>query len=266
MLPVDFMDTALQAAWEAGDTLLSRQGRPRELQVKGVRDLVTDADFAAQRVIVEIIQRTYPGQRILAEEGAGQLDLSGDGPLWLIDPLDGTTNYIRGFPAFSVSIGLMQSGKPVLGVIHDPVASRTFIGERGMGANLLTQVAGGEMQEIRASQMVGLDEAIIGLDWPRANPIRAEAVNLLIKVAPRCRSIRSHGSAALSLAYVAAGWMDGYCHFSIQAWDAAAGVAIVEAAGGRSARPDGVAWRPGDTSLIAGSTGVVEKLLELIDR
>ncbi len=258
------MDTALQAAWEAGDILLARANQPRAVTVKGPRDVVTDSDFAAQHAIEQTIRRTYPDHRLVAEEGAVELELDSNTPLWLVDPLDGTTNYARGFPVYSVSIGLLKDGAPYLGVIHDPLTKRTFIGESGLGAHLLTETLQGEMQPIQASRTTSLEEALIGVDWPHDNLIREKAVTLLGRIAPQARTIRALGSAALALGYVAAGWLDGYYHLSLMPWDGAAGAAIIEAAGGWVVNPEGQPWRPGHPGLIAGAPGVVERMLELL--
>ncbi|MBI4769949.1 MAG: inositol monophosphatase family protein [Chloroflexi bacterium] len=257
------MDTALQAAWEAGDILLAKLNQPHEVTVKGLRDVVTEADVAAQRAILNTLQRSYPEHRVLAEEGVGRQDFDGPQPIWVIDPLDGTTNYTRRFPAFCVSIGLILEGEPHLGVIHDPLAGRTFIGERGVGAHLLTQSEAGEMAELRASPVSELPEAVIGLDWPHDNHIRTEVAALLSRTVQRCRTARTIGAAALALAYVAAGWLDGYFHFSLQPWDAVAGVAMLRAAGAHALNREGQPWQPRDTRLIAGAPAVVAALLEL---
>ena len=258
------MDTALQAAWEAGDVLLSKHAGPLTLTVKGERDVVTEADFAAQRIVLDWIRRTYPDHHILAEEGVGALNVDDDTPLWVVDPLDGTTNYTRHFPAFCVSIGLARRGQPYLGVIHDPVAGRTFLGETGLGAHLLEQSAPAPMRDLRASAITDMREAIIALDWAHDNAVRAETVQALARIAPRCRTLRAIGSAALALAWTAAGWIDGYYHPSLQPWDAAAGVAILRAAGGLALRPDGRDWQLGDSRLVAGAPAIVPQLLEII--
>lgn len=258
---MEIIDTALQAAWLAGDIVRDRFLRPKQLTMKGPRDVVTDADFAAQAAIVDFIRRAHPDHEVLAEEGVGSDDLAGRGdtPLWVIDPLDGTTNYSRGFPVFSISIGLVQSGVPVLGVVHDPLRHQTFIAERGRGAELLSDEA--DPAPLSVSATPGLAQSVIGLDWSHADDIRARTLDALRPVAVVCRSVRAIGSAALGLAYLAAGWIDGYYHLSLLPWDVAAGAAIAAEAGARLTTPEGSAWRFGDPRLVISNGHIHAELL-----
>ncbi len=258
---MDRMDTALQAAWQAGDILLERFSRPKQLTMKGVRDVVTDADYAAQAVILDTIRRTFPEHEILAEEGVGSDDFAalGDTPLWVIDPLDGTTNYSRQFPIFCVSIGLVQSGVPILGVIHDPLRQQTFVAERGRGAEWLTDTV--DPTPLAVSPTPGLAQSVIGLDWSHDDDIRMRTLDALRPVALVCRSVRAIGSAALGLAYLAAGWIDGYFHFSMLPWDVAAGAVIAAEAGATLTTPDGRPWQFGEPRLVVSNARIHAEML-----
>lgn len=257
---MDRMDTALQAAWEAGDILRGRFARPKQVIQKGYRDFVTDADFAAQAAIVGAIRRAYPDHAIMAEEGTGEEIESGSSvPLWVIDPLDGTTNFSRQFPSFGVSIGLVEGGTPVLGVIHDPLRGHSFIAERGHGAHWLSEDS--DPVSLHVSATASLHDAVIGVDWSHADEDRRATLDALRPVALACRSVRAIGSAALALAYLSAGWLDGYLHFSLLPWDAAAGAVLITEAGGRLTGPDGAPWTFGQEWMLASNGGIHEEFM-----
>lgn len=247
--------TAIEAALAGGAVLRAHWPMARQVQEKGFRDWVTSADLAAQEAILAAIRRHGQAHRILAEEGG-----SGAGPeamrqgiVWVVDPLDGTTNFARRFPCFSVSIGLLVDGEPVVGAIYDPLQDMLFTAARGRGAFL-------NGKPIRVSETERLEQALIGLDWGHRNETREQILGWLSRLAVRCQTVRAIGSAALGMAYVAAGWLDLYFHFALQPWDIAAAAVIVREAGGRLHRPDGAPWSFHEPAAVVGN-GRIERAI-----
>jgi len=172
----------------------------------------------------ETIRARFPDHTIISEEaGGGEIS---SGYTWVVDPLDGTTNYAHRHPVFAVSIGVLERGEPLIGVIHDPLRDQTFVAERGGGARF-------NGAPMHVSRVAGLRDALVGLDWGHADEVRERILVYLHRVVPRCGTLRVLGSATLALAYVGAGWLDAYFHLALQPWDAAAGMLIVAEAGGR---------------------------------
>lgn len=247
------LEIALEAAHQAGAVLRERLGGDHEIERKGYRDVVTAADRAAEETVLSVIETHFPDHAILAEEGGAA---AGPAPYtWVIDPLDGTTNYSRGHPTFSISIAVLHDGTPLVGVIHDPMREQTFAAIRGKGAT----VNGTPMA---TSGFERLADSMVALDWAHADPDRAWTLEQLGILAPDCRTVRSLGSAALALAYVGAGWVDVYFARGLQSWDTAAGSLILAEAGGRITRPDGEPWQVGDPALLATNGRVHDAVLE----
>jgi len=212
------------AAREAGEVLLGYLGRLDRVEHKGAVDLVTEADRAAERFLVDRLARLLPEASILAEEGSGKE--ASPTVSWIVDPLDGTTNFAHDYPVFAVSIALVAEGERVLGVIHDPMRDECFTAIRGMGARL------GDAA-LRVSGTGGLGDALLVTGFPydvRTNP--RNNVPQFTAFLKRARAVRRDGSAALDLAYVAAGRFDGFWEEGLAPWDMAAGALLVEEAGG----------------------------------
>ncbi len=219
----ELLEFTIDLARTAGDILREMYEQPREIHAKGVRDFYTDADLAAQAAIVERIRSREPQAAILAEENIQPP--AGATSIWVIDPLDGTTNYSRHMPVFSTSIALVRDGRPVLGVIYDPLRDDLFAAEAEGGATL-------NGQPIHVSTASDIREAVIGLDWGRGEEARARELEWLRRTGLQSRTIRAIGSAALGMCYLAAGWIDVYYHGALMPWDGAAGKIIIEEAGG----------------------------------
>lgn len=219
----DLLDFTIAMAHTAGDILREKYAQPREIHAKGWRDFYTDADLAAQAAIVDRIRAREPQAAILAEENI-QPPAWAD-CIWVIDPLDGTTNYARHIPVFSTSIALVRDGRPVLGVIYDPLRDDLFAAEIDRGATL-------NGQPIRVSTVDNIGEAVIALDWGRDEAARSRELAWLQRTGLQSRTIRAVGSAALGMCYLAAGWIDVYYHGALMPWDGAAGQIIIEEAGG----------------------------------
>jgi len=246
------LQTAIEAARRAGRVLAERYPAHRNVTVKGYRDIATDADTAAEAVILDLIRARFPDHTILSEEaGGGEI---GSGYTWVVDPLDGTTNYAHCVPVFAVSIAVLEGGEPLIGVVHDPLHDQTFVAGRGGGARL-------NGAPVHVSRVARLRDAGVGLDWGHDNEVRKRILAHLRQVLPRCGTARALGSATLGLVYVAAGWLDGYFHLALQPWDAAAGTLLVAEAGGRCSTLAGEPYRVGLPGCLATNGLVHGELL-----
>lgn len=212
------------AAREAGALLLARFRTGVGVRHKGEIDLVTEADLASERLVVSRLGEAFPGHAILAEEQHADAERGEN--TWIIDPLDGTTNFAHGFPVFAVSIAFERDGELVWGVVHNPLLDETFTAVRGRGAVL-------NGRPIRVSAAPVLRESLIATGFPY--DVRTSSANNLdyfCAVVQRARGVRRAGSAALDLAYVAAGRLDGFWELKLGPWDCAAGFLLVREAGG----------------------------------
>ncbi|MBI4786122.1 MAG: inositol monophosphatase [Chloroflexi bacterium] len=261
------LQTAARAARAAGKILRAKFDATREITSKGKRDIVTDADFAADRAIRDILLGRFPQDRILSEEGDAaawqalwaETETNDDLAVWIVDPLDGTTNYARHHSIFCVSIALYQKRSVQAGVIYDCIHNELFVAERGRGATL-------NGKPIVATTTRILDDAVVGLEWGRAQSARRRTSELLAKLATRVMTVRSSGSAALSLCYVAAGRLDGYFHLSLAPWDVAAGALIAEEAGGCVTDPSGAPWTVHSKAYVATNGPLHPTVLKFFKR
>ncbi|MBI3764234.1 MAG: inositol monophosphatase [Chloroflexi bacterium] len=256
------LNSALAAAREAGAILRERWPAEREVRVKGYRDIVTEADVAAQSAILARLKADYPDHEILAEEGGGDYRADDPRPTWIVDPLDGTTNYARRIPMFAVAIGLAVGGEVRVGVVYDPLRDMTFYAERGGGAYLAR--GGGEPERLRVSETKTLAEAVVGVDWSHANDVRREVLSALSRVGLACGTMRGIGSAALGIAFVAPGWFDAYYHFALKPWDVAGPSLIASEAGGTLTTPDGLPWQLGQSRLVITNGRFQSELLKVM--
>jgi myo-inositol-1(or 4)-monophosphatase len=215
-----------------------------------VTDMVSDADRDAEAAITELLRAERPDDALLGEEGAAEGGSSGR--RWVVDPLDGTTNYLYSFPAWCVSVALEDDAGAVLGVVHDPVRGETYRAERGRGADL-------NGDAIRVRDHDDLGTALLATGFGYDAEVRRAQAEVVLRVLPLVRDIRRAGAAALDLCWLAAGRLDGYWERGLKPWDWAAGRLIVEEAGGATIDLSG--RRHG---LVAGSPGLVEELAELV--
>jgi myo-inositol-1(or 4)-monophosphatase len=260
--PLTYLDVTLAAATAAGDVLRKLWPKARTVQSKGPRDIVTDADFAAQGVILDRVRAAFPDHAILSEEGRHDIDLASPLPTWIIDPLDGTTNYAHRLPVFAVSVALAWGGAVQVGAIHDPLRRETFYAARGAGAWL--QRGRTRPRPLHVSATTDLGEAVVGLDWAREPHLRALTLGALQRVATHCRTVRATGSAALGLAYVGAGLVDAYYHHMLQPWDVAAAALLITEAGGVINTPSGAPWRLGEGQVVASNQGIQAALARVL--
>ena len=223
------LDFAIQTARDAGRILAERFGRKIEISNKSEIDLVTESDLASERLIIERIKTYYPRHSVLAEESGAtnpqNLDQQSDW-LWIIDPLDGTTNYAHAYPCFCVSIALAHQGKLEVGVVYDPIRDEMFAAERGQGASL-------NGRRISVSSTTILGRALLCTGFPYDVRQRSEFARHFANFIMHAQGVRRDGAAALDLAYVAAGRFDGFWEEGLKPWDVAAGVLLIEEAGGR---------------------------------
>mgnify|MGYP001399754372 CR=1 FL=1 len=222
----DWTTVAVEAAREAGAILLDRMEKGVTIEFKGVMDLVTDADRTAERAIVNRILTVFPAHQILAEEG-GVLTSSDSPCKWVIDPLDGTTNYTHGFPSFCISIGLEVDGVIVVGVVFDPMREELFVAEKGKGATC-------NGQRIAVSKVASLNHALLvtGFSYDVRQDKTDNNFNFFRGFVICAQGVRRTGSAALDLCYVAMGRFDGFWEMKLAPWDVAAGSLMVAEAGG----------------------------------
>ena len=250
------LNIAMRAARRAGDLIVKSLSRLDSLKIdtKGRNDFVTDIDRKAEADIIATIHRSYPQHAILAEESGR----SGEGEfVWIIDPLDGTTNFLHGFPTFAVSIALQHKGRLEHGVVYDPMRQEFFTASRGDGAQL-------EGKKIRVSGQRTLEGSLIGTGFPfRAGAHVDEYLAMLKVVMSTAAGIRRPGAAALDLAYVAAGRIDGFWEFGLSPWDTAAGTLLIQEAGGRVGTPTGSEYTLG-SNIVAGNPKVYQALLDVI--
>ena len=240
------LKVAVAAAQAAGEVLRDGFGRQHQIKYKGQADLVTEADEEAERKIEEILRETFPNHGMLTEE-SGELEGEGDAR-WIVDPLDGTTNYAHGLPFFCTSIALERDGEVVLGVVHDPMVKETYAAERGGSATL-----NGEPLEVSSTDEPA--QALLGTSFADRPEEMEVGLDVLGRFAGLVRGMRRLGSGALDLCYVAAGRLDGCYEQGFSAWDVAAGVLIVEEAGGKITDYRGNGLDPEESEGLVASNG-----------
>jgi myo-inositol-1(or 4)-monophosphatase len=255
------LNFAIQTARDAGRILSERFGRVLQVSNKGDIDLVTEADLAAERFITERIKSHYPRHAILAEEAdaSGVVHEGRSEWKWIIDPLDGTTNYAHGYPCFCVSVALERDGVVELGVIYDPTRDETFAAERGEGATL-------NGRRIRVSEIDDLNQAMLCTGFPYNVREMGDFARHFYNFIMQAQAVRRDGSAALDLAYVACGRFDGFWEEGLRPWDVAAGVLLVEEAGGRVSYYDGSAFNIYTPPILASNGIIHEAMMRVLQK
>ena len=222
----NFMSVAWEAANAAGAIVRENWQQPKRIDYKGAIDLVTSVDRECERQIVDVIRRNFPDHSILAEEET-DVDGAQNHYRWIIDPLDGTTNFVHSYPQFSVSIALEQNGRVIVGLVYDPIRNECFKAALGRGATL-------DDRAIQTSIANELDKSLLATGFPYDHRDFADFYLSYFKAFMiRCQGIRRGGSAALDLCYVACGRLDGFWELKLKPWDIAAGSLIVAEAGGK---------------------------------
>jgi myo-inositol-1(or 4)-monophosphatase len=250
---------AVKAARRAGG-IINRAAQNLDLlhvSKKAHSDFVSEVDGAAEEAIIRTLLEAYPGHSILAEESGARGDPAKSEYQWVIDPLDGTTNFLHGFPHYSVSIALMHKNVLAQAVVYDPFANELFTASRGGGAYL-------NDHRLRVSKRTQLSECLIGTGFPfREFSNEKTYVAMFRDIMPRVAGIRRPGSAALDLAYLAAGRYDGFWEFGLSPWDMAAGCLLITEAGGLLGDMNGNPTHMQSGNLLAGNPKIYEQLLQV---
>lgn len=252
------LNIAIRAARKAGTVITRAVDQIETLTItqKGRHDYVSEIDRRAEDEIVRIIRKTYPSHGILAEESG---ELKGDEITWIIDPLDGTTNFLHGFPQFAVSIGIQNRNRLEHGVIYDPLRDELFTASIGEGAQL-------NDRRLRVSKAVTLDGSLLGTGFPFREVAQIdEYVEIFRTLMPICSGIRRAGAASLDLAYVAAGRLDGFWESGLKPWDMAAGAVIIQEAGGLIGDMRGANRFMQTGDMVAGNPKVYAALIQKLD-
>lgn len=240
------LEKARAAARAAAEVLSGYYGGDFRIRKKGVIDLVTDADLAAERSVLDVLGQAFPDHGFLLEENTRQPEEKEY--TWVVDPLDGTTNFAHGYPFFCVSVALLHQGRPVVGVVNAPAMGEEFWACRGGGA-----FRNGE--PVAVSETADLMDAMLVTGFPYDAAVRRSGtVALFERFLERCQAVRRDGSAALDLCYVAMGRFDGFWERNLNPWDTAAGLVLVEEAGGRVTRFDGSPFSPFHKEILASNT------------
>ncbi|MGA9043186.1 MAG: inositol monophosphatase family protein [Terriglobales bacterium] len=242
-----FLPAMTGIAREAGALLMEYFRQHVAIEYKGDADLVTVADRSSEKLIRERIRSQFPGHDVLGEE-EGLVDTGSD-YRWYVDPLDGTTNFAHGFPVFCVSMALEHKGRRIAGVVYDPTREEMFAAEHGSGAYL-------NQQRMHVSKTATLAECLVATGFPSHKRHKNPNIFFYHQITLRTHGVRRAGSAALDLCYVAAGRLDGFWEFNLNSWDTAAGVLIVEEAGGNVTRFDGEPFEINSRETLA-TNGIV---------
>ncbi len=253
------LNFAIQTARDAGRILAEKFGRVT-ITHKGDIDIVTEADLAAERLVIERVRGYHPRHAILAEEAGEVVAIGGGGDAeykWIVDPLDGTTNYAHGYPVFCVSLALEHKGEIVVGVVYDPLRDEMFAAERGEGATL-------NGRRIRVSETGDLNRALLCTGFPYDVRQHTDFARHFAAFIMKAQAVRRDGAAALDLAYVAAGRFDGFWELGLRPWDVAAGVLLITEAGGRVTRYDGTPFRVYTPPILATNGLVHDAMMEVL--
>jgi myo-inositol-1(or 4)-monophosphatase len=253
-----YAEAAGRAALTAGGIIRELYRKPHDIRMKGDIDLVTEADIAAETAIVASLNEDAPGMRILAEESHSEEEGTDRGTLWVIDPLDGTTNFAHGIPIFAVSIALMENGQPRIGIVYCPMQDELFCAGLGAGAWL-------NGEPISVTETDFLLQSLLATGFPYDIHTYLSDITRRIKtILPKVRDIRRMGAAAVDLAYVACGRLDGFWEYGLKPWDTAAGCLLVEEAGGRVTDFMGQPFSPFKKEILASNGRLHPLLLELV--
>ena len=246
----------IDLAREAGALLRNGLDRPREVAFKSRADLVTDVDLRSERLLVAALRERFPDHRIVAEEGGGQEAAARY--TWLVDPLDGTTNYAHGYPVFSVTLALLDQGALELGIVYDPLRDECFTAQRGGGAWL-------NGRQLNVSSTIDLRAALISTGFPY-NRWRSAETNIpeFSAMIMHCQGVVRSGSAAIDLAYVGAGRSDGHWELGLKPWDSAAGALLVREAGGQVTDRIGQAYDPWNGRVVATNGAIHDQVLSVL--
>jgi myo-inositol-1(or 4)-monophosphatase len=253
-----YLETAVEIAREAGALLANYLERRIGYERKGEFDLVTEADRASERLVVERLRTHFPSHQIVAEEGGGHESASEY--RWFVDPLDGTTNFAHSFPVFNVTLGLERAGEMIAGVVYDPVRQEMFTAERGAGAYL-------NNHRMKVSSVNALGDSLASTGFPSRKRHHNVNIHFYYQLAMASHGVRRTGSAAIDLADVACGRLDFFWEFGLKPWDMAAGTLLVREAGGRTSDMKGGPHSvTGSEHLLADNGALHDEVLAMFGR
>ncbi len=248
---------AIQAARIGREILLGYYGRLKNIEEKFQAGLVSEADKESEKAIVSFLQKEFPETTVLAEEAYHDYELSSDQGRWIIDPLDGTTNYIHQFPIFCISIGLEIKSEIVLAVIDVPMLNETYTAIKGKGAFL-------NGKPLKTSETKLIKDSLLATGFIADHEhILQEQLRIFSEVVRKCRAVRRAGAAAYDLCLVAKGVFDGYWERNLKPWDSAAGLLLVQEAGGKVSTYRGEKYTPFKNSMVASNSHLHEELLQM---
>ncbi|MDP8257927.1 MAG: inositol monophosphatase family protein [Candidatus Aadella gelida] len=249
-------EVAIMAAQSAGEYVVSRVGNIREIKHKGgINNIVTDADKASEKMIIDLITKEFPEHSILAEESGMSENKSGI--KWIIDPIDGTTNFAHGFPVFCVSIGVAIDGEVAVGAVYDPTRKELFVGEKGKGATI-------NGNPIRVSGCEKVNESLISTGFAYDKKKKEENFKNFKTMMNNAQAVRRPGSAAIDLCYVACGRFDGFWEMYLSPWDTAAGQLMVKETGGKVTGFGGDKFDIYDEQLLATNGLIHDEMIALL--
>jgi myo-inositol-1(or 4)-monophosphatase len=256
-VPSGALAFAMATARDAGAILRERFGVNRTIEFKGVVDLVTDADRAAEQLVAARLRQSFPDHRVVGEEGIASATGDESGYVWVVDPLDGTTNYAHSYPHFGVSIALAHGNDVLVGVIYDPMRDELFAAERDRGATL-------NGAPIHVTAETELIRTLVATGFAYDLSLRDAQLEIWGRMQGVTRGIRRDGAAALDLAWTAAGRLDGFWEDPLQPWDMAAGSLLVTEAGGRISGYRNAPYNPFGTGVVATNGRIHEAMLAVI--
>lgn len=253
------LDFAIETARAAGRLLADRLGRISQIDSKSEIEVVTEVDIASEQLIIDRIRTFHPRHTILAEESGetGNSSLTGSEWKWIIDPLDGTTNFAHGYPCFCVSIALEHNGMIEIGVVYDPTRDEMFAAERGRGATV-------NGKSIHVSQIDNLNRALLCTGFPYDVRERSEFARHFTNFIMNAQAVRRDGAAAIDLAYVACGRFDGFWEEGLKPWDVAAGVLLIEEAGGRISSYSGSSFSIYQPPILASNGRLHNEMMRVL--
>ncbi|MDD5504101.1 MAG: inositol monophosphatase family protein [Candidatus Omnitrophica bacterium] len=254
-----FLRTGRHAAKRSGDCLLKGLGKKHDIRYKGRKNLVTEMDKKSEALIIASLRRNFPSHSILSEE-TGHAGKAGSEYRWVIDPLDGTTNYAHSFCFFAVSIALMKNDDIIAGIVYDPVRDEMFTAMKGRGAYL-------NKKRIHVSRVKAVKESLLSTGFPyKLGKEMRDNIAYFKSFMLRAQAIRRPGSASLDLCYVASGRFDGFWEMELRPWDTAAGALIVQEAGGKVTDFNGRRFDPFMKRVLASNNKIHSQMLAVLDR
>ncbi len=254
--PAHFLEVAVAAAREAGAIIAAAMDRPKTISYKGEVDLVTETDKKSEALILQRLRSEFPAHAIVAEEGGATGAGASAEYQWYVDPLDGTTNFAHGYPVFAVSLGLFRRGEPLVAAIYNPVSKEMFTAIRGQGAHR-------NGASIHVSAVGKLSQSLLATGFPTHKRVQNPNIHYYWEFTLHSHGVRRAGAAALDLCSVACGQFEGFWEFGLKSWDTAAGILLVQEAGGKVSNFSGGPYRPGDFECLASNSLIHEQMQKL---